>query len=276
MLQAWFDDSGKAASDESPVYLLAGFVGSKKNWEAFSDVWQRELERKPQLTSLHAVDAYALKGQFKGWHREDRDNRLLRFVEIIRKHVSSGTTFVTRHRHFRVFSDAVATLPIVRNSAEYRLFKNPYFLGFNFVLGATLALQARKRTREMIEILFDEGIDNRRRLEYGFSEFINTVTRRTPQFLDLLINKKAEFRDDEKCLPLQAADLLAWHVRRLYYEVSRGNKYDETVWLKLVEATNYNNYWYGPDRYKELLDNLRARKFPDWSRITEQIRQITP
>jgi hypothetical protein len=96
------------------------------------------------------------------------------------------------------------------------MMKNPYYLSFHLVLGVMLMTQAKKRAdsgvEEPIEVLFDAGMDRLQSLRIGFNYLINTVATHNPEFLDLLINKEAEFRDDKLFKPLQAADLLAWHV----------------------------------------------------------------
>jgi hypothetical protein len=236
----------------------------KKRWAIFADKWQDELNRKPRLAFVHAKEAYALKGQFSGWSCEERDKRLLKFVSIIQEHVSHGQVFLLNHYDFARFREIVVKHPAMHTAGEKRLFKNPYFLGFLVVLGNELFKHGKHTlnsgTKELIEIVFDEDIDNKKRLELGFSYFVESVRKGNyPQLLDLLVNKQAEFRDDKHFLPLQAADLLAWHVRRHMYELARRRLHDNPVWLKLTEdRIQYGKMSYGAKELIDLLDRMIA------------------
>ena len=254
VLQGWFDESGKG---QEPVYLLAGYVAKKNVWEDFADDWQAELDRVPRLPYLHVNETQ----RFKGWSLAERTERFLRFVGIIKKHNLDGSILPLKHSDHREFYRIAATHPFIK-PYERRMFKTPYFLAFQSTFGVMLSKQAKKRAEtgitELIEILFDEGIDRKVRLERGFNLMIESVKREMPEYLDLLINKQAEFRDDEVFLPLQAADLLAWYVRRLCYEGARGKQYADPVWLALKEATHLEVFPYTDQRYVEVLTRVRT------------------
>jgi hypothetical protein len=164
------------------------------------------------------------------------------------------------HHSFSNFREIIVQHPSIRTAAEKRLFNNPYFLGFLAVFGLELADQYRRfrdtGTKELIEIFFDEAIDNRKRLEHGFDAYVKAVCQGTqPEALELLINKQAEFRDDKLFLPLQAADLLAWHARRHMYEHGRGYQHDDRVWKRLIDnqRIRYGVMFYGAKQLQDLL-----------------------
>lgn len=287
MFQAWFDDSGKEGKAQSPVYVLAGFSADKSVWEDFADEWQTELNQPPRLGYLKASDAYNLEGQF-GFDKEAqtasewisvhgrgnvkaRDERLSKFVKIIAKYLrppeSYGLTWMLAHREYEDVIDRLEALPTasIKDLAELRQrATNPYYFSFQKVLGQelkirvaqTLATGAMKRT----EILFDEDIDNPANLEDGFRQFIEAVRLDDPRYLSLLQNEKPEYRDDKFNPPLQAADLLAWHLRRMCLEISRGaSKYDDPIWLELHENSGIK-FW--DFRYQA----------GDWDRIITRVR----
>ena len=78
--------------------------------------------------------------------------------------------------------------------------------------------------------------------------------------MNLLQAKKPEYRDDKLNPPLQAADLLAWHLRRMCFEVSRGATcYDDPIWLELHNNSGIK-YW--DFRYEAA----------DWNRIITRVR----
>ena len=259
ILQAWFDESGKG---QEPVYLLAGYVGKKTMWEDFADDWQAELDRTPCLPYLHANESQL----FKGWAPEERIERLLRFVAIIRNHQPVGITFMLKQDEYRQFFSVISRHPTI-TPAERRMLKNPYYHSFTMILKIMLKAQAKKwkesGVRELIEVLFDDDIDRLQRLKLGFAGFVATVKKQNPEYLDLLINKDAECRDDKVFLPLQACDLLAWHLRRHCFEIARGNPAyrHDPVWASLRKGIAYKNYRYTEDRWMELLLAIRKETF---------------
>lgn len=260
VLQAWFDESGKT---ELPVYLLAGYVGGQTMWEDFSDEWQAELNRPPTLPYLHCKESQL----FKGWTASERVERILRFVAIIRKYRPRRVTFMLRHVDYRELYSVISEHPAMPR-AERRMLKNQYYTAFVVMLTVMLKAQATKwrehGARELIEILFDEGIDRWQRLKLGFEGFVTSVKKNDPDLLQLLINKNAEFRDDKLLLPLQAADLLAWHLRRLCYELSQGNVayQHDPVWNALFEATEGQDYRYTEAQWVDLV--LRMHRDTNW------------
>lgn len=250
VMQAWFDDSGKG---QEPVYLLAGYVADTETWKGFASDWQDELDRPPKLPYLHANESQI----FKGISSDDRIARLVRFVEIIRRHGLRGVSFVMKHSDYREYFRVVSTHPSI-TSAERRMLKNPYYYAFQIVFSTMLLRQGKvlKDTgvRELIHILFDTDIDRRSRLELGFKYFLNSVNQRAPDFLELLVNRSAEFRDDKVYLPLQACDLFAWHLRRF---CERGNAYADPIWLDLRNGIEYETYAYREELFVDVLNRLR-------------------
>lgn len=286
VFQAWIDDSGKDAP-QSPVYVLAGYSARKAVWEDFADEWQDELDQSPKLAYLKASEAYNLQGQFgfdkitqtdsewvrvhgKGNH-DAAEKRLSNFVKIIAKHLKSpddyGITWMLKHDEYqatigRLKSLKTASIKDVREIERH--IRNPYYLSFQRILGIELTLRAAQaillRKHETTEILFDEDIDHKPNLEKAFKEFLDVIKLDTPTWVDFLQNKRPEYRNDKCFPPLQAADLLAWHLRRMCLEISRGaTKYDDPIWLQLHENSGIHYYDY---RYQ----------VADWERILTRVR----
>jgi hypothetical protein len=139
------------------------------------------------------------------------------------------------------------------------MLKNPYYIGFQLIMNLMLIRQAKIRAdsgiHETIEVLFDNDTNEKRRLETGFNHFIQTVKRNNPQFLELLLNRNANFQDDKLMKPLQAADLLAWHLRRfcaMPYETIKN-----PVWSSLREGIEYEDYRYTEKDWLRMLLNIR-------------------
>jgi hypothetical protein len=281
VLQGWFDDSGKEGwprPKTSPVYLLAGYIAPVRVWAAFADDWKKELDREPKLDFLHAKDAYTFACQFgkgsqweKAWgerNEVERDKRLLAFARIIQDHLRPmwnaynvpdrlGLTWMLSHDEYREFRDAMERHPLI-TKAERKVIKNPYFFGFQYVMGACLRYKGFSRTSdESIQILFDRDIDNKKRLEMGFKQWVEVVRLDAPHLLKQLVNEQAEFRDDKKHPELQAADLLAYHLRKYIYEI-----------------TQMKNLDYAGSEIWSTLHNRRKIEFLDLRYEREQWRQL--
>ena len=52
MLQVFVDDSGRGENPDNPVFVLAGYAGRARNWEAASDDLKRIMRKKPRLDYL--------------------------------------------------------------------------------------------------------------------------------------------------------------------------------------------------------------------------------
>jgi hypothetical protein len=255
VLQAWFDESGKG---QPPVYLLAGYLADIETWKGFADDWKAELDRSPTLPYLHANESQL----FKGMGPTERIDRLLRFVDIIGRYRLEAETFILKHSDYGEFFRIIADHPIITR-AEQRVFRNPYFISFQRILTLMLARQAAtlNETPELLEILFDEGIDRKSRVERAFKEWIKVVRVHEPTWLRLLINKTAEFRDDKCFPPLQAADLLAWHLRR-HCEYGESHAVDP-VWRALREAADPKVHILTEADFVGMLYQMRDRTWRD-------------
>jgi Protein of unknown function (DUF3800) len=263
-VEAWFDDSGKG---QDPVYLLAGYLAGKSTWTEFNRDWHAELNCQPTLPYLHANESQL----FKRMTTNQRIERVLNFVAIIRRHELEAQAFILKHADYREFYRLIATHPII-TKPEQRSYKNPYFVSFQRILTIMLARQAKKRddtgTIEMIEMFFDDGMDRKARMQTAFAFWVKSANKFEPTWLSLLINKTAEFRDDKQCPPLQAADLLAWHLRKYCDKAARGNSHaDDPIWQALRTAADPHIHTLTDEDLVGMLYEMRAET---WRRIAQQ------
>jgi hypothetical protein len=172
---------------------------------------------------------------------------------VITKHLTQGVFFWMSHADYHSVFDFIAKLP----DRKMRVFKNPYFLGFLSTIGNLLLHvhsneQRSKQATERLEILFDEGVDRPKRLREGYRAFVDSIKRKYPEDLELLVNKEAQFRDDKVFLPLQASDLLAWHVRRSRAAKVQGLSYRDPIWTAL-QSVPYHRYHYSLAKLEQLV-----------------------
>jgi uncharacterized protein DUF3800 len=219
MLQVFVDDSGRGENSENPTFVLAGYAGRVQNWEAAADDLQRIMRKKPRLDYLKGKEAASLTGHFRGWTEIERDAKLAEMIAVLRKYrmiaISVGISYSD-------FNRILAT--------PKGVMKNPYGLVFSHVVVWMLDSALKKKSREKIELVFDEGVIGRER---NIKEAYAGIMECLPRDMTELLIGRPRFEDDKCLLPLQMADLLAWHSRRDYYEqiVSKGaRRWQSKVW----------------------------------------------
>jgi uncharacterized protein DUF3800 len=197
VLQVFIDESGRG-QEEEPAFILAGYFARVRSWEAFADKWQEVLSEAPSIKYLKASEAYSLSRQFKGWSREQRDARLLKFASLIRKSVAGSVTLAVNGIEFnRILKASKGAL------------KNVYPLAVAATVAVVLRSALTSRTRERLEFIFDEGMLNAKLFEVAFDDMMISLPRKATD----LIGRRPRMENDKLFVPLQAADLLAWHVR---------------------------------------------------------------
>ena len=209
MLQAYVDDSACDTGDRR--LFLAGYVSTAKNWAQFSDLWAAALAAAPSISYLKMSEANALQGEFRGWSGEERDRKVRRLANIIRQ---------LRPLSIHASISRVRVDDLLKPVMPYVL-SSPYALCFSAIMMPIAAEQARLKTNVPIDFIFDdqEGLGEEARTVYRLMREAQPEPIKTALSIDPL------FRDDKFVMPLQAADMLAWHVRRRY------ERLDQNAWF---------------------------------------------
>jgi len=202
MLQGYVDDSG---SDGLRIpYVLAGFILPAEKWEAFSDHWHSQLERSPRIEYFKMSEAYERNGQFLGIQPEIRDRKIRDLLEVIDCHKPIGICSYMRWSDFR-------------NELEPHMdgqMKNPYHYLFPLIFDAIEKYQRKTGIfPEATDVDFDDqGSAGQFALEtYPRVKLLSE--RETPEIARMM-GRIPMMLNDKKVLPLQAADMLAWNIRR--------------------------------------------------------------
>ena len=201
-LKAFIDDS---ASERGERHLfLAGYLNNADNWERFSLAWDEELKTPPAIEYLKMSEAHSLREQFWGWSESDRDEKLSGLARVI--------------QHFKPFSFQVSLSrerfnKLVR-PVSARGFANPH-LTASLV---TVAMLSRYAAQEGVKLPIDFIFDEQDGVSADMVLFFEWMTNQLPKKARKLIAGTPIFRNDRDFLPLQAADMLAWHLRREHEE----------------------------------------------------------
>ncbi len=178
------------------------------------------MKARPVLDYLKGKEAASLSGNFKRWTPEQRDAKLKAMIAVLRKYRMLALSFAVTYSDF----NRILATP-------KGLMKTPYALAFCNVVVWMLDSAMKKPSRERIELIFDGGIIGRER---NIAEAYRGMIEKLPKSaMDLLVGKP-RYEDDREFLPLQMADLLAWHSRRDYAEqLAVGKQYESPVWDEL-------------------------------------------
>jgi len=232
ILQVFVDESGRGQS--SAAHVVAGFVASAETWLAFSEDWQAALDADPRLEYLKAREAMHKSGQFAGWSDGDRDRRIDAFLSVIHGHQLVPTRIAVPHKHYaRIFKGKV-----------HKKFDNPFWLPTYSVIMVTLRFLASREIDDKVDFVFDQVKPREEKLILSGWNFYRQYAARETKHL---IGREPQFDDDRRALPLQAADLHAWHARQFSVACSRGHSYEHPAWRSLLSMGGAEREWTAAD-----------------------------
>jgi hypothetical protein len=210
LLQGFFDDSG--SHPESGWYVLAGFISTTGNWKRFSDEWSASLSKDPAIDYFKMSEAHRLTGEFEGWPRPLRDQKVLELAEVAERF-------------------AVARIAAVVNQADYNRFikgvspwaelDDPYFMLFNQIIVLTAQFIKHLEDRQYPELDFSQTevdfvFDDQGKIGLNALGWWDVLKQALDKDLVRILGSSPIFISDRKVLPLQAADLYAWHARHVF------------------------------------------------------------
>lgn len=205
VLVGFGDDSASDIGDRR--MFLAAYVHHADNWTRFSDLWRRELELD-SLEYFKMVEANGLRGQFGGWCPARRDAKVLAFAKLIQDHRPwFAACSVSRAEYAELLS------PIAPENL-----KNPYFACFWGVISAATRYMQEQKIENPLPV--DFVFDNQEGLGHDSALFYPWLKADSDPQEKKLMGAVPVFCDDKEVVPLQAADMLAWHLRK-DHEVGR-------------------------------------------------------
>jgi hypothetical protein len=204
--------------------VVTGFIAPVEAWLNFNHAWQTALDKPPAIKVLKAR---------LGMH-ESYPERVAEFVSVIRDHVSFRTRIAIPHKHYaKLFKGKVD-----------RRFDNPFWVPTYSAIMVTLRFLAGRGVTDKVNFIFDNAKTSEKKLIRSSWDFYKTYAARETKHL---IGDEPDFRADEDVLPLQAADLYAWHARQYALALSRGNAYEHPVWTSLNSVPGTERDWNATD-----------------------------
>jgi hypothetical protein len=196
-LQAFIDDSTSEVGDRR--LYLAGYLNRADRWTLFSEAWREELKAAPSIDYLKMSEANAFAGQFAGWSTAARDEKLRGLIRVINHFEPMSFEFsVSREDYYR---DVKPVAP--------RGIGNPHFVCCLHVIFGIAQYVDREKVKVPIDFIFDQqtGVSD------DLALFLDHMKMNLPRSARKLV-ARVSFENDKQFLPIQAADMLAWHLRR--------------------------------------------------------------
>lgn len=215
-MQFFVDDSGVGAA---PVYVLAGLFASAEKWERFSNDWRAFLDAEPTLKYWKTTQAINFRGQFTYWDREARDKKLREAVSLFDSYNFQMFGIYVLHSHFE---EMLKPLEM-----------HPYpFLLQRLQIGLGVFLSDIDEANTPVEFIFDNHDYTKKHASESWASFREFA----PQRYKGTIARLPIFRDEKEALPLQAADLLAWYLRKEIACALVGKQKPDLPWIDSYEC----------------------------------------
>jgi hypothetical protein len=221
IIQLAVDESGHGQSGHDEAFLFAGYVGSVPDWENFTHGFDALLHESPAMTPR----------EFKRQVRSPNpDSRIIRSIDLANECSLRGFRYKINHN---VFVALQALVLSTKDRDSYDYFKNSYFIAF---AGTLLFLMASVRNKPdyQVELIYDEEMHERRRLERGYREFRKWAGQEHPEILEYIARRPVP-RNDLKFWPLLLADALAYHSHKNHVESANGREYTHPLWIALKD-----------------------------------------
>ena len=198
ILKAFIDDSGSGG--DSPWFVLGGYVGTAEAWDKFDHHWRAVLDGPPKLEYFKASQAESLRpdGQWAGISKNERNQRIDSLIKVIGNHALRSIYVRLKQQDYNE-----VIKPYVPDAWD-----NAYYYLFIGSIAAFTSVEKHVGANQPIEFFFDrqnalEKPSNRLYSMVGNQLFGNRVV-------------DVHYEDEKLFLPLQAADLLAWQLRRRF------------------------------------------------------------
>lgn len=206
MLLGYVDDSGNLGN--GPVCVLSGWVSDARRWMLFSDAWADHLKRHG-VAYVHMTEtrSHNRAGQFQHWKHDDIETFLDGCACIINQHVMFGVAAI-------LHCDAWRRLSVQAAGQNLEQWQDHYKFMYASVLQTVLIFKHRQGLSGDVSVVFDHQNKKAHRMTQHYRD-VRTAAPRHLKVTGIPTDPPA-FADDKTVVPLQAADLGAWHVRRLF------------------------------------------------------------
>jgi len=220
-LQAFIDDSGRG---QDPAFVLAGWIARPEQWAEFSTEWEKVLHQHPRIEYFKMREAMSFQNHFSGWSKPDRDNKISSLFAVIEQFVMHGIYIVIPSLIYKQYAALI----------DHPKASDPYFLALFSMMTMISELEDKYGITEPVDFTFDYQQGMERPIQAAWdalkSSSSSGVRRR--------LGRRPEFDDDKVSMPLQAADLHAWWMRRGFRDETENRERLSPIWKQTKELTS--------------------------------------
>jgi hypothetical protein len=233
MLNAYMDETGHSKDELQRFNGMAGLFAPASSWEAFERKWKAMLAefKLPffHMKDFEARDFGGSKSPYKGWN-EDKRRRL--FGRLLR-HMAGVQPMII---------GSIIPMEYYRGLTEEQrsIHDDPYFLSFqNVIAYCTSFLEIVRAPQDTkVALIFSDQVE----FKYRALKLYDDIYK-----FGLFIKRSAKppsFEDMRDCVPLQAADIVAYEMykeadRRMYRPKDKV-RYGYEELLKMNKRHGYN------------------------------------
>lgn len=208
-----YTDETESPDQRSGHFLIAGYVGDESKWPEFSRLWEEKiLLSAPQIPYIHMVDIRSEAWRLKhGISRAEADEKVRRAVDLI-----AATDFFDGYIT-QVPEPAYLSALKILNDGGINRKRNPSRIDYICFIAYSLQLvkqfaMTRPDVRKIIFAISKKMIVSHHISHDLYDAMVNELKEYAPD----LAAKFGEVLplDMENQAPLQAADILCWHLQR--------------------------------------------------------------
>lgn len=241
VLQVYIDDSQKVLGRKR--LFMAGYINSIPAWDEFTYDWEACLAAKRRIEYFKSTEANGMRGQFKGWGKLDRDIKVQRLASVISR---------SNPWSFHVSIDLKSFKEAFHKKGVPWGFRQPYWLAFEAAIGKVPEIANYLDVDGPVDFIFD----SQNQIHRSASALWECVKESQPDDVKSRLGEMPIFRDDKDVLPLQAADMLAWHVQREFRFGELNPKL--TVSESIIQSGRHFTVDIDDERLREMGSGLQA------------------
>jgi hypothetical protein len=218
LISAHFDDSQSTGD----VWTIAGYAGYKNQWEYFEDLWGRALDRHG-VPYFHMKEMAEPKGPFAKWlPPEDHYEEVAAFFKDLVAAVSKPNLYM------------VSSTVWQRDLEQFNVEKGLAIEAYPLAAHACLAMLGLKYEKQPVTAVFDRADQVTSKLNTARA-YLEGDTFVYPGLCDYIASFGLQEPLTARDVPaLQAADLIAWEVRKAHFRMKE--------W-QLSERPNHSDRW---------------------------------
>ncbi len=236
-------DSPAMKKAEPKTYVVGGFFGDQKTWEAVERRWKKRNDRNG-VPRFHAAHLNAGTWEYDGWTKSQRKTYSKRMLKILKDqrrylHGVSCGLFVDAYRR------------IISSEGQVKM-GHPYLVCFKTVVSviAKEMDEAGFSPEDKFAVIVDRGDFELDAVRAFYAMKDNPKFRHSRRLETCTPGAAADF------LGLQPADFVAYETFRLMNERRKGNAVMRKALAGMFGTTGFLGYQFGEETLKRIKDDV--------------------